>query len=50
VLFAVENMYPLRAGGQRGGALTPRDWDPTALDVPSITLDFPTPPPQAPTP
>ncbi|MGH3629950.1 MAG: sugar phosphate isomerase/epimerase family protein, partial [Sciscionella sp.] len=37
VLFAVENMYPLRAGGSEVVPYAPH-WDPTALDVPSITL------------
>jgi sugar phosphate isomerase/epimerase len=39
VLFAVENMYPLRAGGSEVVPYAPH-WDPTALDVPSITLDL----------
>ena len=37
VLFAVENMYPLRASEVVPYA---PHWDPTALDVPSITLDL----------
>ena len=39
VLFAVENMYQLRAGGSEVVPYAPH-WDPTALDVPSITLDL----------
>jgi sugar phosphate isomerase/epimerase len=39
VLFAVENMYPLRAGASEVVPYAPH-WDPTALDVPSITLDL----------
>ena len=39
VIFAVENMYPLRAGGGEVVAYAPH-WDPTALDVPHITLDL----------
>jgi len=39
VMFAVENMYPLRAGGSEVVPYAPH-WDPTALDVPSITLDL----------
>src|SRR4029077_6194471 len=37
VMFAVENMYPLRAGGSEVVPYAPH-WDPTALDVPNITL------------
>jgi sugar phosphate isomerase/epimerase len=39
VIFAVENMYPLRAGGNEVVAYAPH-WDPTALDVPHVTLDL----------
>jgi sugar phosphate isomerase/epimerase len=39
VLFAVENMYPLRAGTSEVVPYAPH-WDPTALDVPHITLDL----------
>jgi sugar phosphate isomerase/epimerase len=35
----VENMYPLRAGGNEVVAYAPH-WDPTALDVPHVTLDL----------
>jgi sugar phosphate isomerase/epimerase len=39
VIFAVENMYPLRAGGNEVVPYAPH-WDPTNLDVPHITLDL----------
>ena len=39
VIFAVENMYPLRAGGSEVVPYAPH-WDPTVLDVPHITLDL----------
>ncbi len=39
VIFAVENMYQLRAGGSEVVPYAPH-WDPTALDVPNITLDL----------
>ena len=39
VIFAVENMYPLRAGTSEMVPYAPH-WDPTALDVPHITLDL----------
>ncbi len=39
VWFAVENMYPLRAGGGEVVPYAPH-WDPTALDVPHVTLDL----------
>lgn len=39
VVFAVENMYPLRAGASEVVPYAPH-WDPTALDVPNITLDL----------
>jgi sugar phosphate isomerase/epimerase len=39
VIFAVENMYPLRAGGSEVVPYAPH-WDPTKLDVPHVTLDL----------
>ena len=39
VIFAVENMYPLRAGGNEVVTYAPH-WDPTTLDVPHCTLDL----------
>jgi sugar phosphate isomerase/epimerase len=39
VIFAVENMYPLRAGGSEVVPYAPH-WDPTALDCPHVTLDL----------
>jgi len=39
VMFAVENMYPLRAGGSEVVPYAPH-WDPTALDIPHVTLDL----------
>ncbi len=39
VMFAVENMYPLRAGGSEVVPYAPH-WDPTALDVAHVTLDL----------
>jgi sugar phosphate isomerase/epimerase len=39
VIFAVENMYPLRAGASEMVPYAPH-WDPTALDVPHVTLDL----------
>jgi sugar phosphate isomerase/epimerase len=39
VRFAVENMYPLRVGGSEVVPYAPH-WDPTALDVPHVTLDL----------
>jgi sugar phosphate isomerase/epimerase len=39
VIFAVENMYPLRAGGSEMVPYAPH-WDPTALDVTHVTLDL----------
>ena len=39
VVFAVENMFPLRAGGREVAGYSPH-WDPTALDVPHVTLDL----------
>src|SRR5579875_1393899 len=39
VAFAVENMYPLRAGGSEVVPYAPH-WDPTVLDIPHVTLDL----------
>ncbi len=39
VIFAVENMYPLRAGGSEMVPYAPH-WDPTALDCAHVTLDL----------
>jgi len=39
VIFTVENMYPIRAGGSEVVPYAPH-WDPTALDVPHVTLDL----------
>ena len=39
VVFAVENMYPIRAGASEVSGYTPH-WDPTKLDVPNVTLDL----------
>jgi sugar phosphate isomerase/epimerase len=39
VIFAVENMYPLRAGGSEMVPYAPH-WDPTAFDTPHVTLDL----------
>jgi sugar phosphate isomerase/epimerase len=39
VIFAVENMYPLKVGGSEVAGYAPH-WDPTALDVPHVTLDL----------
>jgi sugar phosphate isomerase/epimerase len=39
VVFAVENMYPLRAGGTEVTGYAPH-WDPTRLDVANVTLDL----------
>jgi sugar phosphate isomerase/epimerase len=39
VIFAVENMFPLRAGGAGVAGYAPH-WDPTKLDVPNVTLDL----------
>jgi sugar phosphate isomerase/epimerase len=39
VIFAVENMYPLRAGGTEVAGYAPH-WDPTQLDVDNVTLDL----------
>jgi sugar phosphate isomerase/epimerase len=39
VVFAVENMYPLRAGGAEVAAYAP-SWNPAAMDTPHVTLDL----------
>jgi len=39
VIFAVENMYPLRASGNEVVPYAPH-WDPTTMDVPHVTLDL----------
>ncbi len=39
VIFAVENMYPLRARDNEVVPYAPH-WDPTTMDVPHITLDL----------
>jgi sugar phosphate isomerase/epimerase len=39
VVFAVENMYPLRVGSSEVAPYAPH-WDPTMLDVPHVTLDL----------
>jgi len=39
VIFAVENMYPLRAGGNEVVTYAPH-WDPSTLDVSHCTLDL----------
>jgi sugar phosphate isomerase/epimerase len=39
VIFAVENMYPLRAGTTEVTGYAPH-WDPTGLDVANVTLDL----------
>ncbi len=39
VVFAVENMYPLRAGNAGLGGYAPH-WDPTKLEVEHVTLDL----------
>jgi sugar phosphate isomerase/epimerase len=39
VIFAVENMFPLRAGTAEVTGYAPH-WDPAALDVPNVTLDL----------
>jgi sugar phosphate isomerase/epimerase len=38
VMFAVENMYPLRAGGAEVAPYSPH-WNPVSLDYPHVTLD-----------
>ncbi|HEY1322166.1 MAG TPA: sugar phosphate isomerase/epimerase [Streptosporangiaceae bacterium] len=39
VVFAVENMYPLRARGAEMAPYAP-DWNPVVMDVPHVTLDL----------
>jgi sugar phosphate isomerase/epimerase len=39
VIFAVENMFPLRAGGAEVAAYAPH-WNPLQLDCPHVTLDL----------
>ena len=39
VIFAVENMYPLRAGGAEVAAYAPH-WNPVLMDTPHATLDL----------
>jgi sugar phosphate isomerase/epimerase len=39
VIFAVENMFPIRAGASEVSGFAPH-WDPTRLDVPNVTLDL----------
>ena len=39
VIFAVENMYPLRAGGAEVAAYAPH-WNPVLMDSPHVTLDL----------
>ena len=39
VVFAVENMYPLRAGGAEVAPYAPH-WNPVEMDVPNVTLDL----------
>ena len=39
VIFAVENMYPLRAGGAEMAPYAPH-WNPVQMDVPHVTLDL----------
>jgi sugar phosphate isomerase/epimerase len=39
VIFAVENMFPIRSGTAELSGYAP-SWDPTALDVPNVTLDL----------
>jgi sugar phosphate isomerase/epimerase len=39
VIFAVENMFPIRSGTAEVTGYAP-SWDPTALDVPNVTLDL----------
>ncbi len=38
IVFAVENMYPLRAGGAEVAPYAPH-WNPVPLDYPHVTLD-----------
>ena len=39
VVFAVENMYPLRAGGAEVAPYSPH-WNPVLMDFPHVTLDL----------
>src|SRR5215469_8906305 len=39
IIFAVENMYPLRAGGAELAAYAPH-WNPLLMDSPHVTLDL----------
>ena len=39
VIFAVENMFPIRAGSTEVSGYAPH-WDPTVLDLPNVTLDL----------
>lgn len=39
VIFAVENMYPLRAGGAELAPYAPH-WNPVLMDFPHVTLDL----------
>ena len=39
VIFAVENMFPIRSGASEISGYAPH-WDPTKLDVPNVTLDL----------
>jgi sugar phosphate isomerase/epimerase len=39
VVFAVENMFPIRAGTAEVSGYAPH-WDPAGLDVPAVTLDL----------
>ncbi|MGH3390525.1 MAG: sugar phosphate isomerase/epimerase family protein [Actinomadura sp.] len=39
VVFAVENMFPVRARGTEVGMYAP-DWDPSDQDYPAVTLDL----------
>jgi sugar phosphate isomerase/epimerase len=39
IIFPVENMYPLRAGGTEIATYSPH-WNPVLLDVPHVTLDL----------
>ncbi len=39
VIFAVENMFPIRAGTAEVSGYAPH-WDPAGLDVPTVTLDL----------
>jgi sugar phosphate isomerase/epimerase len=39
IVFAVENMYPLRAGGAEVAAYAP-SWNPVLMDAPHVTLDL----------